>query len=246
MYNLFTKTVIMINSINVSDKTNEELIKDLEAKKAEAVASDDFEKAIKIRDQIKELKSKEMINEPESNIAEKVDQIEANSEKHQKEMDSIKVKSAEDKKDKINDLVWQLNDISEIQSNNILNDCKESFNSWKEYFNAISWDQKKIDSKIESFSYYKNSSNFITNFYYLDNATEEELKDAYLKYFEPQNSPYYLWGLIADINSEAFRKWFFEAMNWKDTWFDENFNKKASVIQKLWNISRKIYLEGLK
>src|SRR5574344_708641 len=105
MYNLFTKTVIMINSINVSDKTNEELIKDLEAKKAEAVASDDFEKAIKIRDQIKELKSKEMINEPESNIAEKVDQIEANSEKHQKEMDSIKVKSAEDKKDKINDLV---------------------------------------------------------------------------------------------------------------------------------------------
>jgi excinuclease UvrABC nuclease subunit len=105
MYNLLTKINIMINSINVSEKTNEELIKDLEAKKAEAVASDDFEEAIKIRDQIKELKSKEITKESESNVSEKADQIEVNAEEHRKDMDAMKVKANEEKQDKINDLM---------------------------------------------------------------------------------------------------------------------------------------------
>lgn len=101
----------MINSINVSEKTNEELIKDLEAKKAEAVASDDFEEAIKIRDQIKEIKSKETTKESESDISEKADQIEATTENHKNEMNDMKIQANEEKQDKINDLMWQLNDV---------------------------------------------------------------------------------------------------------------------------------------
>jgi len=95
----------MINSINVSEKTNEELIKDLEAKKAEAVASDDFEEAIKIRDQIKEIKSKETTKESESDISEKADQIEATTENHKNEMNDMKIQANEEKQDKINDLM---------------------------------------------------------------------------------------------------------------------------------------------
>ena len=95
----------MINSINVSEKTNEELIKDLETKKAEAVASDSFEEDIKIRDQIKELKSKETTKESKSNVSEKVDQIEVNAEEHQKEINDMKVEADEEKQDKINDFM---------------------------------------------------------------------------------------------------------------------------------------------
>lgn len=100
----------MLDTINIAEKNNEEIIKDLEAKKAEAVESDNFEEAIKIRDQIKELKSKETIEESKSDISEKVDQIEVNTEEHKKEMDNMKTKADEEKNSKMDDLMWQLND----------------------------------------------------------------------------------------------------------------------------------------
>ncbi len=142
MYNLLKKTIIMINSINVSEKTNEELIKDLEAKKAEAVASDDFEEAIKIRDQIKELKFKETTKESESDIAEKADQIKTNAEEHKKEMNDMKTKADEEKTSKIDDLMWQLNgNNSDLEKKEV---NKESL-EWKlkDYFNTLATNPEK-------------------------------------------------------------------------------------------------------
>ena len=231
----------MVNTINISEKINEELIKDLEAKKAEAIASDDFEKAIKIRDQIKELKSKEITKESESNVSEKVGQIEANSEEHQKKMDDMKIKANEEKQDKINDLMWQLNDDSEIQDQNfILHDCEGRIADWKDYFNALNGDQEAIQRKIKEFSNHR--SKWITTsqfFLKLDDLSEEDLQKEYIKYFEPQTSEYYLWWIINAVLTTASNIWFFSAMNGKDWKIDEKFSKIIRITQKLVNISKK-------
>ncbi len=91
----------MINVINLWEKSNEEIIKDLETKKLEAVNSENFEEAIKIRDQIKKLKSQESNKEQKSKIIEEANQIKSKTKTYQKKINTIEIKTN-------NNLIWQL------------------------------------------------------------------------------------------------------------------------------------------
>lgn len=243
IHNLLTQATIMMNSINVPEKTNEELIADLEAKKAEAIASDDFEEAIKIRDQIKKLQSKEITKGSESNLSEKADQREVNIEEYQKEINDMKVEAYQEKQDKINYLTWKLNEKSEMQDqNSILHECEERIADWRDYFNALNWDQEAINRKINEFNYKNTSIIKSPYFLKLDDLSEEDLQKEYMKYFEPQTSEYYLWWIINTLYTESFRIWFFSAINWKEWKINEEFSKIIRITQKLVNISKKANL----
>jgi len=100
----------MIQSLNTTtEKTNEELIRDLESKKADAVASDNFEEAIKIRDEINKLKNKEPSEESEIAKNKRAFEIKMKTEKHEKEMDLAKTEANKEKNTKMDDLMAKLN-----------------------------------------------------------------------------------------------------------------------------------------
>lgn len=236
----------MINSINISEKTNEELIKDLEAKKAEAVASDDFEEAIKIRDQIKELKSKETTKESESNVSEKADQIEANSEEHQKDMDAMKVKAKEEKQDKINDLMWQLNgDDSDLEKKEV---NKESL-EWKlkDYFNTLATNQEKalfLAQLLQNKNKWEewldtNSSDYNAGIWVFGsvmrwfNLKEENVRSLYMWIKIPINEEIYSDNELSKSAIDSFVK-----ENFKELVKDDNLMKWIKAyISEIWWVS---------
>lgn len=236
----------MINSINISEKTNEELIKDLEAKKAEAVASDDFEEAIKIRDQIKELKSKETTKESESNVSEKADQIEANSEEHQKDMDAMKVKANEEKQDKINDLMWQLNgDDSDLEKKEV---NKESL-EWKlkDYFNTLATNQEKalfLAQLLQNKNKWEewldtNSSDYNAGIWVFGsvmrwfNLKEENVRSLYMWIKIPINEEIYSDNELSKSAIDSFVK-----ENFKELVKDDNLMKWIKAyISEIWWVS---------
>ena len=245
MYNLLTKTVIMINSINISEKTNEELIKDLEVKKAEAVASDDFEEAIKIRDQIKELKSKEITEESESDVAEKADQIEANAKEHKKDMDDMKVKADEEKNSKLNDLMWQLNDDSDLEKKEV---TKESL-EWKlkDYFNTLATNQEKalfLAQLLQNKNKWEewldtNSSDYNAGIWVFGsvmrwfNLKEENVRSLYMWMKIPINEEIYSDNELSKSAIDSFVR-----ENLKKLAKDDNFMKGIkSYVNEIWWIS---------
>jgi len=225
----------MINSINVSEKTNEEFVKDLEAKKAQAVASENFEEAIKIRDQIQALASEK--NDLKSDISQNLAVGE-----YKKEIDDIKTKVDEEKNSKMNDSMWQLHETSDIQKQgSILHDCEKRIADWRDSFYALHGDQEAIQRKTKEFRNHR--SKWITTsqfFLELDDLSEEDLQKEYMEHFESQTSEYYLWWVINAVLTAASNRWFFSAMNGKDWKIDEDFSKIIRITEKLINVSKKV------
>jgi len=175
-------------------------------------------------------------------ISEQADQIESTTKHHNNEIDNMKIQANEKKQSEIKDLMWKLNEDSEIQDqNDILYDCEKRVNDWKNYFNALNGDQEAIQRKIKELGYVNKSTWITTSQYFLglDDLNEEDLQKEYIKYFEPQTSVYYLWWVINAVLARAFDMWFFSAMNGKEWKVDEKFSKTIRITQKLVNISRK-------
>ena len=178
----------------------------------------------------------------EQQISKQADQIESTTKDHNNKIYNMKIQANEKKQSEIKDLMWKLNEDSEIQDqNDILYDCEKRVNDWKNYFNALNGDQEAIQRKIKELGYVNKSTWITTSQYFLglDDLNEEDLQKEYIKYFEPQTSVYYLWWVINAVLARAFDMWFFSAMNGKEWKVDEKFSKTIRITQKLVNISRK-------
>lgn len=139
----------MIQSLNTTtEKTNEELIRDLESKKADAVASDNFEEAIKIRDEINKLKNKEPSEESEIAKNKRAFEIKMKTEKHEKEMDLAKTEANKEKNTKMDDLMAKLNGWSEIITNTDNNQRRIPKELWEKMTEANKKRRQKFEQGV--------------------------------------------------------------------------------------------------
>lgn len=122
----------------------------------------------------------------------------------------------------------------------MLSDYKKNIQAWKDFFRAISTDQKAIERKIQSFE----NKKLMWKINYLDTllgANDEKLEEEYVKYFEPQTSSLYLWWFLSALDHEAFQMWFFGEMNWiQDNGMEEKIIQRINVLDRLVNIAKKI------
>ena len=202
----------MVNTINVSESTN------LEPKNVETLWST-------------------------SNISEKVDHLQSSTEVYTTEIHDMKIKVDEEKNRKMDGLLWQLHEESDTQNQvSIFHDCEERIADWKTFFYALQWDQEKIQRKIQELDNSRlwHLSWFLQSQYFLglNDLSEKDLKDEYMKYFEFQTSEYYLWSVINAVLSKSFNIGFFCAMKWTDWIIDEKFSQIIHIVQKLIRISK--------
>lgn len=169
--------------------------------------------------------------------AEKMQQINANVDEHKKELEDMKVVT-----DVKKDLMSQLKEGSDIQNKkSLLQDCKQRIADWRDYFNALHGDQEAIQRKIKEFGNHKSRRITRSDFFLrLDDLSEEELQEEYMKHFESQTSERYLWWVIQAVLTSASNVWFFSAMNGKEWKIDEDFSKVIRITQKLINVAQKM------
>lgn len=180
------------------------------------------------------------IEESESDIIKKLDQRDADTEAYKKEMKAKTKEVTTAKENKIKDLILQLNEDGDLKKkDSILSNCQENMADGKSFFNALGWDQERINRKIDELSNGPKGNLSSPYFLGLDDLSEEELQKEYMTYFEPAESQYYLWWVINVVLSSSFNTWFFSAMNWKDLKVDEEFSKIIRITQKLIDISKK-------
>jgi hypothetical protein len=81
-------------------------------------------------------------------------------------------------------------------------------------------------------------------FSHLENASDDELKNEYIKNFESQSSNFYLGKMLAALDSEAFKSGFFNAYHDRPSEsLSEELSKTAKVIERLAGVAKKIKAE---
>lgn len=143
--------------------------------------------------------------------------------------------------------------IKEVQNENkensregYLDELTRRMKSGEQVYLALKQDggEDAINRKIKSFDN-KDSRQLLTSinstFTGLSNASDEEVKNSYLKYFEPQTSKNYLGSVLTALDSKAFQEGFFNARNGKSSeGLSEDLSNLAKIAERLINVGKKV------
>lgn len=141
--------------------------------------------------------------------------------------------------------------LKEKLSSSVLADVQENFTLGMEKRKAMHGNETAIQNEIDRNSYknYKDFSNALVgirqSFGRVLTESEDELKEDYANYFEPQGSKYYIWALLVAVSHKAYVQGFFAEHNNKENpEIDDNLKKEAEIIQKIVDIKTKIRKEN--
>ncbi len=141
--------------------------------------------------------------------------------------------------------------LKEKLSSSVFADVQENFTLGMEKRKAMHGNETAIQNEIDRNSYenYKDFSNALVgirqSFGRVLTESEDELKEDYANYFEPQESKYYIWALLVAVSHKAYVQGFFAEHNNKENpEIDDNLKKEAEIIQKIVDIKNKIRKEN--
>lgn len=109
--------------------------------------------------------------------------------------------------------------------------------------------QEAVDKGLENRQKgWEESSNVLASmsrFEYLENASDEELREEYIKNFESQSSDFYLGKILVALDSESSKEGFFSAYHDKPVNnLSEKTSKIANITERLVKAAREIKLES--
>jgi hypothetical protein len=112
-------------------------------------------------------------------------------------------------------------------------------------------DEDEIKRRIEEYSNYNMDStalafNGFERYDYLLTSSPAEIKDIYLKDFEPHDSRYYLGSVLTGISRQCEINGFFQAMNSKENILSEDLLKKIEIVTKIVEAKQEIIKEAEK
>lgn len=109
--------------------------------------------------------------------------------------------------------------------------------------------QETVDKGLENRQKgWEESSNVLASmrrFEYLENASDEELKEEYIKNFESQSSDFYLGKILVALDSESSKEGFFSAYHHKSVdSLSEKTLKIANIAERLVKVAKEIKLDS--
>jgi len=104
---------------------------------------------------------------------------------------------------------------------------------------------KGLENRQKAWDESANTLTKMRGFSHLENASDDELKNEYIKNFESQSSDLYLGKMLAALDSEAFRSGFFNAYHDKPSEnLNEELSKIANIIERLVGVAKKMKAEA--
>lgn len=133
--------------------------------------------------------------------------------------------------------------------NDVISGCLNQMKSGEEVAKALkNIGQEAIDGGLQqrqlAWEQAAKSISLFNRFSSLENASAEELEEAYLKYFEAQDSEVYLGKVLTSLDSLAFREGFFNVYNDKSSEnLSPNILQAAKIAEKLVAASKRVNKE---
>lgn len=135
-------------------------------------------------------------------------------------------------------------------SESVSDECFRHMKSGEEICLALKQiGQEAVDKGLENRQKgWEDSSNVLASmrrFEYLENASDEELKEEYIKNFESQSSDFYLGKILAALDSESSKEGFFGAYHNKPVdSLSENILKIANITERLVKVAKEVKSES--
>ncbi len=131
-----------------------------------------------------------------------------------------------------------------LNVSSFLNKYKTNKEVWKDSFRVLKEENRDKGTFENIIRFFENNEHTkilssFANFDYLLTASDEELEKAYLEYFEPQTSKFYLGGVLVALESDAFKKWFFCEKNNIPDEIDENTKQMLDIVDRILEIKNK-------
>lgn len=103
---------------------------------------------------------------------------------------------------------------------------------------------KGLENRQKAWEQSANILASMRGFSHLENASDDELKNEYIKNFESQSSNLYLGKMLAALDSEASKLGFFNAYhNRPSENLSEELSKTAKIIERLVGVAKKVKAE---
>jgi hypothetical protein len=185
-----------------------------------------------------ESKAQEISTTSESQISQ-VNELGGSNEELNKKTESVDQEINEIKENTKKEI--ETFESNEIFNENISDEALKSLKSGEDMFRALNNEggdavQRRIDSLSNDERQKSNilrSLEGLTQYEYLLKATPEEIKNIYYKDFEDHNSIHYIGSVLSGINSEAFKKGFFNTLNNRPNELDDTLSLKIKIIDKI-------------